>query len=144
MPNEYDFDDEDDDDMVALATVDNAMGKRSGGKKQKPYADYIPDLGEAITNALGEGKVQRYPNLDEGEIVRPLPKLRPGNQLPDPDNAFDWARPDNVKQPKKPNKKPTDVTGLTRKQKKKAVNVPGIAPLFDFLNMYRHAKGGWK
>ena len=149
---EYDFvDDDDEDDGPALGTVKNANHKKrvSSGFPKGTFAAPTPDLGEAITKAIGEGKVQRYGNLDRSELgpqAEALPRLRPKRQLPDPIDAFDWARPDDWKTPKNANKKARSVnlTGLSRKQQKNAVAIPGMAPLFDFLNLYRKANGGWR
>lgn len=142
MSNEYTFDDDDDDDELG-----GVVNKPKGGKANNSiFAPPTQDLGKAITDALGSDKVQLYKNTPRSELNPDLrlPRLRPKNKLPDPIDAFDWARPDDVKRPKK-GKKPVDITGLSRKQQKKAVGIPGMAPLFDFLNVYRHGKKGkWR
>lgn len=146
---EYDFydDDKTEEDIPIRTDPLNATSKGSGSRGSGGdglFAKRTPDLGAAITAALGSGKFQRYPTTSQDQL-RPdlnLPRLRPKDKLPDPADAFDWAVPDGAKRPKK--KPARDITGLSRKQQKTAVGLPGMAPLFDFLNVYRHRKGGWR
>jgi len=146
--NEYDFNDDDDEGFgsTRLDTVKNANGKRtsSGKKKEGVFAPRTPDLGAAIDTAVASGKTQRYPESHgmNGPMAQSIPRLRPKNKLPNPVDAFDWARPDDVK-PRKKGKMP-NMLGLDNKTAKSFVQVPGLAGIFDFLNVYRKANGGWR
>jgi len=149
MAAEYDFNDDEEDEgfgSTRLDTVKNANGKRvsSGKNKESVFAPRTPDLGAAIDTAVASGKVQRYGKDAgmNGPMAESIPRLRPKNKLPNPEDAFDWARPDDVKRRKK-GKNP-NMLGLNNKQAKSFVQVPGMAGLFDFLNVYRKAKGGWR
>lgn len=143
MANEYDFSD-DEDEGFGSTRLDTVKRMPPETKKNNIFAPRTPNLSKAINTAAATGKVQRYPDSQgmNGDMAQAIPRLRPKNKLPHHVDAFDWARPDDVK-PRKKGKMP-NMLGLDNKQAKSFVQVPGMAGLFDFLNVYRNAKGGWK
>lgn len=136
------FDDDDDDDDFDAA-IARATTNRFAGRKEAP----IVNVDKAINRAVKTGKTQRYPDFFSPNVQ--LPYLRPKNQVPQVEEAFAWAYPDlglNKKgKPKKPNaKRDANVLGLSKKQQRKAVAIPGLTPILDFMSVYLASEGGRK